>query len=169
MAICWERASCSLGFLLLLLYFIPSKMRVFLSHLVSRTGCEIRLCRFLSIAFSTILIDLLLMCISCCQMRFKTSIFFDFAIALSKYLALILRGNRVFSMIMRVVLYLKLFMRKDSFFITDHLVIISLRWGLISRTVYSFLLLPFAFLFIKLISEKECKRQEPVQGSTGIS
>ena len=47
-AICWERAV-----LFLLFYFMPSNMCVFLSHLVSRAGCGIRLYRFLINAFST--------------------------------------------------------------------------------------------------------------------
>ena len=46
---------CPLGFLLLLFFFIPSKLCVFRSHLVSRAGCGVRLYRLLIIAFSSTL------------------------------------------------------------------------------------------------------------------
>ena len=51
MAICWERAVL-LAFCSCCSYFMPSKLYVFLSHLVSRAGCGIRLHRFLSVAIS---------------------------------------------------------------------------------------------------------------------
>ena len=41
-------------------YFMPSQLYVFLSHLVSRTGCEIGLYWFLSVAFSSSLIVFIL-------------------------------------------------------------------------------------------------------------
>ena len=50
--------SCPLGLKLrsCFSYFMPSKVCVFLSHLVSRTGCGIRLYRFLILAFSSALL-----------------------------------------------------------------------------------------------------------------
>ena len=51
MAICCERAVL-LAFCSCCSYFIPSKLYVFLSYLVSRAECGFRLYRFLIVAFS---------------------------------------------------------------------------------------------------------------------
>ena len=55
MASCSERAAALLAFCSCCSYFMLSKLYVFLSHLVSRAGCGIRLYQFLIVAFSSTL------------------------------------------------------------------------------------------------------------------